>query len=250
MIAKSAPSLDGFNLARLTGRARNLVSVLVLAASLAALVLVVETQYGPLWFSESLQRALPDSFAPAGSTVHADGDTARLTEAEENRYRALAGFLAKRFRVSQDVTFDLVSLAHSVGQQLGLDPLLIIAVIAVESGFNPIAESVAGAKGLMQVIPRYHPEKLQEFGGEKAVFDPAANIVVGAQILKEYIRRTGNLGIALQMYAGALGDNEDQYTNKVMNEKYRLQQVVSRAPSRTAPTKTASARPLSQSPLD
>ena len=86
----------------------------------------------------------------------------------------------------------------------------------------------------------------QEFGGEQAVYDPAANIQVGAKILKEYLRITGNLGSALQMYAGALGDSEDQYSNKVMNEKNRLQQVV--AQSRPAPVRTASASTHTQTP--
>lgn len=227
--------------------ARRVVSILVLSASLIALLLIVHNQYGPLFFGESLQRALPlDALTPAKSAARPGEEPSARSAAEENRYRALAEFLSKRYRVSQVVTYDFVSLAHAVGQQLGLDPLLIIAVIAVESRFNPIAESVAGAKGLMQVIPKYHSDKLQEFGGEKAVFDPAANIVVGAQILKEYIRITGNLGIALQMYAGALNDNEDQYTTRVLNEKQRLQQAL----ARSAPTRTASARPLLPSPLE
>jgi soluble lytic murein transglycosylase-like protein len=246
MLAKSTLVLDVFSPARLARWARNLASMLVLAASLMALALIVNNHYGPLWFGESLQRALPlETLTPSGEAAQSGRDLSPLSDAEENRYRTLAAFLAKRYRVSQDVTFDLVSLAHTVGQQLGLDPLLIIAVIAVESGFNPIAESVAGAKGLMQVIPKYHTDKLHQFGGEKAVFDPAANVVVGAQILKEYLRRTGNLGIALQMYAGALGDYEDQYTNKVMNEKRRLQQVLSQTLVRSAPAKTASARTVS-----
>ena len=99
--------------------------------------------------------------------------------------------------------------------------------------FNPIAESGAGAKGLLQVIPKYHMEKLEEFGGEHAVFDPETNILVGSKILKEYLRRTGNLSIALQMYAGALNDREDGYTVKVMNEKQRLQQAVNQSKRKT-----------------
>ncbi len=179
----------------------------------------------------------------------------RVTDARaESRYRALSGFVANRYRVSQDVAYDLVRVAHRAGQERQLDPLLIIAVIAVESRFNPIAESVAGAKGLMQIIPKYHSDKLEEFGGEKAVYDPAANIQVGAQILKEYLRLTGNLGSALQMYAGALGDTEDQYTNKVLNEKNRLQQALSQTLSRApapAVVRTASARShASALPLD
>jgi soluble lytic murein transglycosylase-like protein len=133
-----------------------------------------------------------------------------------------------------------VGTAYNAGRQIGIDPLLIIAVIAVESRFNPIAESMAGAKGLMQVIPKYHTEKFKRFGGEDAVFDPQTNILVGSQILKEYIARTGNVNVALQMYAGALSDQEDAYTSKVMTEKQQLQQVVRSAPpARRAHRETA-----------
>lgn len=215
---------------------RRLGSILVLLASVAALSLIVRDQYGEAWLGQGEARATTLDPAPvdgAAGLVTARG--AALTQAEEARYQALSEFVARRYRVSQDVAFSLVSLAHRAGHQLQLDPLLIIAVIAVESRFNPIAESVAGAKGLMQIIPKYHGDKLEEFGGEQAVFEPAANIHVGAQILKEYLRRTGNLNIALQMYAGALGDGEDQYTRKVLNEKQRLQQVVSGTRNRPAP---------------
>lgn len=230
MSAKSIPGLlRGLGGDAAMRRARSLVTILVLIASLAALALITHSQYGLFGKPASLQGELSQT-----------GDAAASANAhpEEGRYRAIAEFLAKRYRVSQDVTFDLVSIAHAAGHQMGLDPLLIIAVMAVESRFNPIAESVAGAKGLMQVIPKYHTDKLQEFGGEKAVFDPQANIVVGSRILKEYLGRTGNLSMALQMYAGALNDEHDIYSSRVMSEKQRLQQVVSKA---LPATRTASA---------
>lgn len=219
---------------------RRLISVVVLCASVTALGLIIESQYGHLLYGESLQEA---ANGDSGSGMQKGQEAAAVSPAEESRYRALSGFVANRYRISQDVAYDLVRVAHQAGNQLKLDPLLIIAVIAVESRFNPIAESVTGAKGLMQIIPKYHTDKLEEFGGEQAVFDPAANIQVGAQILKEYLRLTGNLGSALQMYAGALGDSEDQYTHKVLNEKSRLQQALAqnRAPASTA-VKTAAAR--------
>lgn len=221
---------------------RRMVSIVALVASTVALGLIMEGQYSQFLFDESRQG--PDAVAPGGDSARNDQPVMVLTPIEEIRYRALSEFVANRYRVSQIVAYDLVSLTHRVGHQLQLDPLLIIAVIAVESRFNPIAESVAGAKGLMQIIPKYHGDKLEEYGGEKAVFDPAANIQVGSQILKEYIRNTGNLGSALQMYAGALSDFDDQYTSKVLNEKNRLQQVVSesqRRRSAPAPVRTAAA---------
>jgi soluble lytic murein transglycosylase-like protein len=163
---------------------------------------------------------------PVAALPVAQAVPASSTLPENSRYRALSEFLAKRYRVSQAVTHDLVTIAHAAGQQIGVDPLLIIAVMAVESRFNPIAESVAGAKGLMQIIPRYHTDKFRDFGGVKAVFDPEANIVVGSQIIKEYLARTGNLNSALQLYVGAATDQDRGYSGKVMTEKQRLMRVV------------------------
>ena len=145
---------------------------------------------------------------------------------ENPRYRKLSQFLAKRYKVSQAFTLDLVTIAHVAGQQVGLDPLLIIAVMAVESRFNPIAESDMGAKGLMQVIPRFHTEKLAVHGGEYAVLDPKTNILVGAQILKEYIRLAGGVEAGLQMYNGAADDPSQGYAQKVIAEKQRLEQAL------------------------
>lgn len=215
---------------------RRLISTLVLAACITALTLVLMDHGTHGRFRPAEADVLQSVPAPVTMDQKRQPvtDVAHL-QAEESRYRAVAEFVAKRYRVSQDAAFDLVTLAHGAGRQLQLDPLLIVAVIAIESGFNPIAESRAGAKGLMQIIPRFHGDKLEAFGGEEAVFEPEANIHVGARILKEYLRRTGNLGIALQMYAGALGDDEDHYTRKVLNERYRLQQVVSPSSQHPAP---------------
>ena len=144
----------------------------------------------------------------------------------DGKLLALAEFLSKRYRVSLDATLEMVSVAFAAGEQTGLDPLLIIAVMAVESRFNPIAESVAGAKGLMQVIPRYHMEKIIASGGEKAVLEPEINILLGARILREYIVRSGDLAAGLQMYNGSLDKGSNQYAEKVISEKQRLQQIL------------------------
>jgi hypothetical protein len=180
----------------------------------------------PLAAEEAL--AEPAALEPASPAA-----TKTVAAPQENpRYRRLSEFLAKRYRVSQAFTLDLVSIAHAAGQQVGLDPLLIIAVMAVESRFNPIAESVVGAKGLMQVMPKFHADKFRELGGEHyAVFDPQTNILVGARILKEYLSRTGSLSSALQMYVGSSNAEDFTYMEKVMTEKERLRQVLHRGPA-------------------
>lgn len=178
-------------------------------------------------------RVLP--FGPATATAFAGTiDATHALEAEtaavrDPQHKVLAGYLARRYRVAGDATVDLVSESYTVGKAVGLDPLLILAVISVESRFNPIAESDMGAKGLMQVIPKFHTEKLAVHGGQDAVLDPKTNILVGAQILKEYIRLAGGVEAGLQMYNGAHDDPTQSYAQKVMGEKQRLEQAL-RAP--------------------
>jgi soluble lytic murein transglycosylase-like protein len=150
--------------------------------------------------------------------------------ARDPQQRALADHLARRFRVSADALDDLVREAYAVGEATLLDPLLLLAVIAVESSFNPIAESDFGAKGLMQVVPRFHLDKLAAHGGEDAVLDPRTNIRVGAQILREYVRQAGGLEEGLQLYAGAADDPSQSYAQKVTAEKRRLASVIARVP--------------------
>ncbi len=140
-------------------------------------------------------------------------------------YRALAMQVAKKYRVAADAAEPLVHEAFATGRAIGVDPLLILAVISVESRFNPIAESDYGARGLMQVVPRFHLDKLAHHGGHDAVLDPRTNIRVGATILKEYIQRMGSVEAGLQMYAGALDDASTAYAQRVMSEKQWLQRV-------------------------
>jgi len=140
--------------------------------------------------------------------------------------QALIDHVSRRFLVAAAVTERMVATAYRAATEVGLDPLLVLAVIAVESRFNPIAESGMGAKGLMQIIPRFHMDKLRAAGGEDAVFDPESNILVGARILQEYIYRGGTLVAGLQQYNGAARDANAYYAQRVMAERERLEQVV------------------------
>jgi soluble lytic murein transglycosylase-like protein len=144
---------------------------------------------------------------------------------------ALATLVAKKYRISTEATRGMVATAYGEGRRIGVDPLLIIAVIAVESRFNPIAESDGGAQGLMQVIPAYHRDHF-EAAGVDSVLDPNANIRLGARILKEYIRRGGTEVAGLQLYNGSADDATNAYAVKVLGEKQRLQQAVQRVRGR------------------
>jgi soluble lytic murein transglycosylase-like protein len=140
---------------------------------------------------------------------------------------ALVAALARKYRVAQDATRELVDAAYREGGRNSIDPLLIIAVIGVESRFNPIAQSDGGAMGLMQVIPHYHEDKFDAASGE-SVLDPRINIQIGAAVLREYIRRGGTETAGLQLYNGAVDDDSNAYANRVLLEKQRLQAVIRR----------------------
>ena len=122
---------------------------------------------------------------------------------------------------------EFVAKAAAVSQEVGLDPTLILAVAAVESSFNPLAESKKGAQGLMQVMTRMHLDKYQLFGGHEAALDPDANLRVGAWILREYIAKGGSLEAGLRLYVGASSSwiNDGGYGDKVLAERQRLRQA-------------------------
>jgi len=116
----------------------------------------------------------------------------------------------------------VLAAAEHNGRTLGIDPLLIVAMMAIESSFNPVAVSSMGAQGLMQVIPRYHQDKIGDARGKNPLFDPQLNVRVGTQVLAEGLRRFGSLQAALQYYGGARSDPNAAYANKVLAMKRRL----------------------------
>lgn len=166
--------------------------------------------------------------------LFAEGGISKTTSSQVERVaptgeiRAVVEYLSRKYRVAATAIEPLVITAQDVGERARLDSMLILAVMAVESGFNPIAESPMGAQGLMQVIPRFHQDKLEAVSGNSSLLDPVVNIQVGAMVLKEYIRRTGSLEAGLQQYAGAVSDEDGVYAAKVLAEKQRIESAARR----------------------
>src|SRR2546425_1831843 len=170
----------------------------------------------------------PARSAVVGS-IRYDGAVSLLDRADDTdtqKYRALANYVSRKYRIAPDVTEQFVGAAYDAGRRVGLDPLLILAVMAVESRFNPVAESLMGAKGLMQVISRKHLDKLLENGGEKAGLDPKIKIALGARILKEYVRRTGSLEAGPPFLHRGIAGASSQKPPQKLSEKERLQDAV------------------------
>ena len=142
---------------------------------------------------------------------------------------SVALWLSRRYHVAPEPVSRLVQEAWTVGALVDLDPTLILAVMAVESSFNPFAQSPVGAQGLMQVMTKVHDDKYEAFGGSHAAFDPVTNLRVGVQVLKECIRRTGSLEAGLRSYVGAANSGEDGgYAAKVLAQQSILRLVAER----------------------
>ncbi len=149
----------------------------------------------------------------------------------------LAYWLSKKYHVAPEPLSALVSEAYEVGPKNNLDPTLILAVMAIESGFNPFAQSSVGAQGLMQVMTKVHSEKYDGFGGKLAAFDPVANLRVGVNVLKDCISRAGSVEGGLQLYVGADHIEDGKiYATKVLSERSRLTQVAKGDKVPTEPT--------------
>lgn len=148
---------------------------------------------------------------------------------------AVAYWLSKKYNIAPEPLSAVVAEAFEVGSKSKIDPTLILAVMAIESGFNPFAQSSVGAQGLMQVMTKIHSDKYMGFGGRLAAFDPVSNLRVGVKVLQDCVARAGSIEGGLKLYVGA-GNLEDDggYAAKVMAEHNRLLMVV--ATGRSSPT--------------
>ncbi len=137
--------------------------------------------------------------------------------------RAVADFFEKKYSLDRSKIEEYVSNTILIAKEVNIDPVLLLAVISVESNFNPNTKSHAGAEGLMQVMTSVHKDKYAIFGGTSEAVKPEVNIRVGAYILKYLIATAGSLRNGLKYYVGAANAEDDGgYADKVMAERNRL----------------------------
>lgn len=138
--------------------------------------------------------------------------------------RQITSYLAKRYSVSPEAVESIVRLAYKVGKEEKVEPTLILAIVGIESSYNPFAASPVGARGLMQVMPKIHKDKFEALSpGDWSPLNPEMNMRVGAKIIREYTRRTGSVSAGLRWYVGAaVHGNDGGYPSKVLALKSRI----------------------------
>ena len=205
-----------------------LVSVLAFVASQRELRHTVE-QHTLSWLQarhETRTIGTPQALAELSEPDAIARATAYDPKDLTRQQAAVAIWLSRRYRVAPEPVSRLVKEAWTVGARAGLDPTLILAIMAIESSFNPFAQSSVGAQGLMQVMTQIHDDKYEPFGGNHAAFDPVTNLRVGVQVLKECISRAGSIEAGLRYYVGAANlANDGGYAGKVLAEQEHLRQI-------------------------
>ncbi len=172
----------------------------------------------------------PDPSALARATA---ADASELTAPQ----RELAQWISRKYKVAPQAVNRLVLEAWEAGKLARIDPTLVLAVMAVESSFNPFAQSPVGAQGLMQVMTRVHDNKYEAFGGDLAAMDPITNLRVGVQVLRECIQRAGSVTEGLRHYVGAANLEDDGgYAAKVLFEQEQFKAVLAGKRPPTTPS--------------
>lgn len=97
-----------------------------------------------------------------------------------------------------------------------VDPYIALAVLEIESDYNPKCKSSAGAVGLMQVIPKYHAWRIEKYGLND-IWDPYSNIICGMDFLNELYTNRGSWSKALFGYNAS-----KTYVNVVLNRADKL----------------------------
>ena len=233
--AAAALGTAGRDVARGAGMlARGAVGLVGISTLAAALVLLGNEPLREQLVASTLTAAgLPVAGASADEEVRPEADSrgSRWSDwlasqpgtAVEPAQEHVTRYLSRRYKVAEGAVRQIVGQAYATGRSLGVDPMLILAVTAIESSLNPFAQSSVGAQGLMQIMTRVHGDKLAAHGGEHAALDPIANLKVGSEILRDLIRRGGSVERGLQLYVGAGNLPDDGgYATRVLGEMQRI----------------------------
>lgn len=116
----------------------------------------------------------------------------------------MSGRLGNRVEDPEE-SLTILRQVHYEARRARLEPELVLALINVESNFDRFAISIAGARGLMQIMPFW----LEELGRpDDNLFDISTNLRFGCTILNIYLKReNGDMRRALARYNGSVGKN-------------------------------------------
>lgn len=121
--------------------------------------------------------------------------------------------------ISASTAKTIVDSVYENAKKHRIDPLLILSMMQVESGFRPGAKNKSGAVGLMQVIPYWHRDKI----AGRSITNVRTNIEVGSTILQDCMERNkDHFAKTISCYSGGASS---KYTKKIKSVYTRLKNM-------------------------
>jgi len=149
--------------------------------------------------SEEFRAKLVEAIKNAGDSFEDRFDAEVWLLEQSGRLQKVAS------HIPQDERFTILKLVHQQASRFSLDPLLVLALINIESDFDHYAVSNAGARGLMQIMPFWKDEMGQP---NDNLFDIKTNLKYGCAILSLYLEKENkDTTKALARYNGSKGQS-------------------------------------------
>jgi soluble lytic murein transglycosylase-like protein len=208
-----------------------------LAAATVAVAVVAATLLAPTSVAEAIRPPRPEAAATRAGCAGPE----RCPEARRDEWAARIGSqLEARLSALPEADRDALALTIvDEAERASIDPLLVLALIAVESSFDPGAASGRGARGLMQLRPSTMRHEAKRSGiAFEDPYEPIANVQAGVRYLKRLIDAFGREEVALMAYnagpnrilgylrAGEIPERFHAYPRRVKKELRRLRRSV------------------------
>jgi len=175
---------------------KSVASTLILLTALLSSSVAAAKQERP---DEAFREKLAHAIASAGSSFEDKFDAEVWLLEQSNRLAKVAP------HIPLDERLTILRLVHQEATRFSLDPMLVLALINIESDFDHFAVSNAGARGLMQVMPFW---KFELGNQEDSLFDIQTNLRYGCAILSIYLEKEkSDLTKALARYNGSRGQS-------------------------------------------
>jgi hypothetical protein len=164
----------------------------------------------------------------SSATIYHPNST-ELTETTgfETEIVGLRAYISKTSDLSSKEVTSIVYSLITWGERFNIDPKLLAAIIMKESKFDPHAISPSGALGLMQIIPRWHLEKIiaaKEATGNPEIFNTNTNIYLGAWVMSDCLKKFKLETALTSCYSGGHQD----YSASVLNYRNQITNFIKR----------------------
>lgn len=202
-------------------RQDRLVRTLAMATACGHIILIVAL-FSPALVGFHLTAPADESFTGAETfTVAGAGETLAADQVD----RIFSIVKLHRPDISDSEAWRIAEVIRVESEKRNLDPMMVVAVICVESGFQYTTVSPMGARGIMQIMPatgRFLTERLSdEYEFHPALFrpesldDPLLNIRLGVYYLHDLAKQFRNLNLALLAYNAGPGEIQNRLTNNL-----------------------------------